>query len=484
MANVPDADSVKMFIGQIPKTMEEKELKEMLEEFGPVYQTNIIRDKTTAQHRGCAFVTFYKRKDAIAAQTALHGIKIMPGVSHPIQMKPAEGQNASAEDRKLFVGMLPKSFSESDVAELFAPFGTVEDCSVLRDSNGQSKGCAFLLYTTRVCAQNAIRIVHHSRVMEGCRSPIVVKFADTQKDKDLKRMQNMQQQQLQMASSFTGTNVFNSLPTQLFGQQNVSNNNSSSAAAAAAAATVNPLAALAALGSLGLNATQLQQVVALAAVVAPVLQSGATALPQSGLSASQPSAVDVKNMLDQLACSAGNQSSTTGVPLNGAFGSSPLQSYSTYGALTNAQAMSDMTSAASGGSTGSSDFLSKAFTGIQQFAASFPNAYSGQLPSGAPFSSVAGSQMEGPEGANLFIYNLPEEFRDNDMLRVFLPFGTVVSAKVFIDKLTGQSKCFGFVSYESPSSAQTAIQAMNGFLIGSKRLKVQLKRPKNESKPY
>jgi len=42
----------------------------------------------------------------------------------------------------------------------------------------------------------------------------------------------------------------------------------------------------------------------------------------------------------------------------------------------------------------------------------------------------------------------------------------------------------GFVSFESPSSAQTAIQSMNGFQIGSKRLKVQLKRPKNDGKPY
>ena len=42
----------------------------------------------------------------------------------------------------------------------------------------------------------------------------------------------------------------------------------------------------------------------------------------------------------------------------------------------------------------------------------------------------------------------------------------------------------GFVSYDNPVSAQAAIQAMNGFQIGMKRLKVQLKRPKSDSKPY
>ncbi|GIY89270.1 CUGBP Elav-like family member 3 [Caerostris darwini] len=46
--------------------------------------------------------------------------------------------------------------------------------------------------------------------------------------------------------------------------------------------------------------------------------------------------------------------------------------------------------------------------------------------------------------------------------------------------------CFraGFVSFDNPASAQAAIQAMNGFQIGMKRLKVQLKRPKDANRPY
>ena len=52
----------------------------------------------------------------------------------------------------------------------------------------------------------------------------------------------------------------------------------------------------------------------------------------------------------------------------------------------------------------------------------------------------------GPPGANLFIYHLPRDLTDADLATLFSPFGNVVSAKVFVDKKTSDSKGFGQLS--------------------------------------
>lgn len=81
--------------------------------------------------------------------------------------------------------------TEESVQTIFEPYGVIEECTILRGPSGDSKGCAFVKYATHNEAQQAIQNVHGSQTFPGASSSIVVKFADTEKERQLRRMQQL-----------------------------------------------------------------------------------------------------------------------------------------------------------------------------------------------------------------------------------------------------------------------------------------------------
>jgi hypothetical protein len=82
---------------------------------------------------------------------------------------------------------------------------------------------------------------------------------------------------------------------------------------------------------------------------------------------------------------------------------------------------------------------------------------------GPPIQLMPSSK--GPDGANLFVFHIPNHFSNADLWNLFRPYGNVVSVRIMVEKDTGRSRGFGFVSFDIPESAALAIKHLNGYAV-------------------
>ncbi|XP_010430712.1 PREDICTED: RNA-binding protein BRN1 isoform X1 [Camelina sativa] len=413
-----EEESVKLFVGQIPKHMSESQLLTLFQEFAVVDEVNIIKDKITRASRGCCFLLCPSRDEADKLVNACHNKKTLPGASSLLQVKYADGELERLE-HKLFVGMLPKNVSEAEVQSLFSKYGTIRDLQILRGAQQTSKGCAFLKYETKEQAVSAMESINGKHKMEGSTVPLVVKWADTERERHTRRLQKAQSHIARLGNGDpTNPSLFGALPM----------------------GYVPPY-----------NGYGYHQPPGTYGYILPPIQNQAAFPNNNALQGTSPDSVPPRLARRNFPMPPANYMGS-GYP---AVRGHPFPLAYPRGIVSPRPLGSSPGSISPGiGNTGMST-----------------------TPLGIGLSSVV--QAEGPEGANLFIYNIPREYGDQELAAAFQPFGIVISAKVFVDKATGVSKCFGFVSYDSQAAAQNAINMMNGRHLGGKKLKVQLKRDNN-----
>lgn len=100
------------------------------------------------------------------------------------------------------------------------------------------------------------------------------------------------------------------------------------------------------------------------------------------------------------------------------------------------------------------------------------------LPPAGSIGTVQNSGY-GPLGANLFVFHVPAEWRDDELRSKFDTFGDLVSCRVAVED-GGRSRGFGFVSYTTREAAANAMHTMNGYPVGGKYLKVTIKQGEEE----
>ncbi|KAL1527249.1 hypothetical protein AB1Y20_015925 [Prymnesium parvum] len=183
-------DVVKLFVGQIPKTLEEDGVREVFQEFGEISEIVILRDRRTGMHQGCCFVKYTSLTAAHNAMQALHNQRSLPPLRNPLQVRLADSGGNTGDrgqtnaENKLFVGGVPTGCGDKDLRALFSTYGEVLDVYILASKASQEgqRGCAFVRYASPQSCAVAIEALHGKYAMRAGELPLVVRFADPPKN--------------------------------------------------------------------------------------------------------------------------------------------------------------------------------------------------------------------------------------------------------------------------------------------------------------
>lgn len=83
----------------------------------------------------------------------------------------------------------------------------------------------------------------------------------------------------------------------------------------------------------------------------------------------------------------------------------------------------------------------------------------------------------------LYVGGLPYSTTDDELRAAFAQVGEVESANVIMDKMTGRSRGFGFVTMPNDEDATKAIETMNGADMGGRSITVNEAKPLAERPP-
>ncbi|KAJ7963694.1 heterogeneous nuclear ribonucleoprotein 1 [Quillaja saponaria] len=168
-----ESDLGKLFIGGISWDTDEERLKEYFGKYGEVIEAVIMRDRTTGRARGFGFIVF---ADPAVAERVIMDKHIIDG--RTVEAKKAvprddqqtlnrntgslHGSPGPGRTKKIFVGGLASTVTESDFKKYFDQFGTITDVVVMYDHNThRPRGFGFITYVSEEAVDRVLYKTFH-----------------------------------------------------------------------------------------------------------------------------------------------------------------------------------------------------------------------------------------------------------------------------------------------------------------------------------
>lgn len=165
-----------LIVNYLPQNMTQEEIKSLFSSIGQVDSCKLIKDKLSGQSLGYAFVNFSRPEDADKAIATLNGMRLQ---NKTIKVSLARPSSDSIKNANLYVCGLPKEFNQTDLEQMFNPFGAIISSKILTDPKTSiSKGVGFVRFDQRIEAENAINTLNN-KIHENIAEPLIVKFANS-----------------------------------------------------------------------------------------------------------------------------------------------------------------------------------------------------------------------------------------------------------------------------------------------------------------
>jgi len=178
--NKSQSENCNLIVNYLPQDIDDSQLQDIFAEHGEIVQAKVVRDKTSKKSLGYGFVKYTNYEDAATAVSQKN--RYMVG-SKVIKVSFARTSSEEIKNCKLYITNIPRAYMEMDVINLFACFGNIIECRVLKDhSFGTSKGVAFVQFNLRSEANQALSL--NGIRVEGSDRPLIVKYAEDQSRKN------------------------------------------------------------------------------------------------------------------------------------------------------------------------------------------------------------------------------------------------------------------------------------------------------------
>jgi len=162
-----------LIINFLPLDFKEARLRALFEEVGPITSVRIMKNRKTAKSKGYGFVKYVGHEDAREAIQRFNGMSIQ-GKNIKVAFSRPGGTRTHCN---LFVSNLPKKWTNDELSKHFEAFGSLLECRVLKNFNGESRRCGFVRFDAAIDAQRALKHMD-GYLPKNARSSINVKLAE------------------------------------------------------------------------------------------------------------------------------------------------------------------------------------------------------------------------------------------------------------------------------------------------------------------